>query len=91
MCVLKSELLLNNIFLLIILLNPFLVSEENCDRVIRAGLMQYALDVFNIKLYTANKAHPKIFSSALDVLVHISNTSTFNALQVSTYFFIDGL
>ncbi|XP_026815510.1 cytosolic carboxypeptidase 1-like [Rhopalosiphum maidis] len=51
------------------------VTEENCDKVIRAGLMQYALDVFNIKLYTANKAHPKIFSSALDVLVHISNTN----------------
>lgn len=54
----------------------FIVSEENCDRVVRSGLMQYALDVFEIKSNSTNKTIPKILSAALDTLVHISNTST---------------
>ncbi|VVC26854.1 Hypothetical protein CINCED_3A014064 [Cinara cedri] len=37
--------------------------------------MQYALDVFDTKLYTSSQANPKILSSALDTLVHISNTT----------------
>jgi len=50
------------------------VTEENCDRVVRGGLMQYALDVFDVKQKSASKISPKILSSALDTLVHVSNT-----------------
>lgn len=52
-----------------------IVTEDNCDRIVRSGLMQYALDMFDIKSNSAKKADPKILSSALDTLVHISNSS----------------
>lgn len=55
----------------------FQVTEENCDRLVRGGLIQYALDVFDVKLNATNKTNPKILSAALDTLVHISNTSKF--------------
>jgi len=53
-----------------------IVTEENCDRIVRSGLVQYVLDVFDVKLKSASsKVNPKILSSALDTLVHVSNTS----------------
>lgn len=52
------------------------VTEDNCDRIVRSGLVQYALDVFDVKSNSTNNANPKILSSALDTLVHITNTST---------------
>lgn len=55
----------------------FSVTDDVCDRVVRSGLMQCALDVFDVKLYGSCKADPKILESALDTLVHISNTSAF--------------
>lgn len=51
------------------------MTEENCDRIIRGGLIQYTLDVFDTKFNSTSQINPKIFSSALDTLVHIANTS----------------
>ncbi|XP_050542005.1 cytosolic carboxypeptidase 4-like isoform X2 [Daktulosphaira vitifoliae] len=50
------------------------VTEETCDRLVRGGLMQYVLDIFDTKNYSSNKTKRKIFASALDFLVHISAT-----------------
>ncbi|XP_050422102.1 uncharacterized protein LOC126834319 [Adelges cooleyi] len=51
------------------------ISEDGCERLVRGGLMQYALDVFDVKQYSTNKTNSKIFSSALDTLVHVSATN----------------
>lgn len=59
-----------------------IVTDELCDQIVRFGHMYYALNVFVTKQTNTSKVNPKILSSALDTLIHISYTSTSNNLNL---------